>query len=232
MNYIEVYFQSVLQSSFKIDQETCIIGRSDSADIRLNNKGVSNIHAVIQRKGNKLYIKDLNSTNSTILNNKKLTGEQMLHIGDTLIISKYVLKINDWAAKVSNAQDNSITQLSESDLTIIAQSPTNSQKNNTSTNSYLLVIGDKKKLGKLLLSKSEYSIGRGRHNDIQVLGWVFFTPKYIAEIKRIGEVFYIIPLKKSYVSVNGRLINNSLRLSDGDKIQIKKLKLSFISESS
>lgn len=230
MNYIEVYFQSVLQNSYKIERDTYIIGRSEDADIRLNNKGVSSIHAVIQCKNNKLSIKDLNSTNSTLLNDKKVTGEQALHIGDTLIISKYVLKINDWAAKASTTRENRNVQLDENDPTIIAQLSENFKKNNKPSNCYLHVIGDKNQLGKMLLSKPSYSIGAGIHNDIQIPGWVFFTPKHIAEIKRIGDVYYIIPLKKSYISVNGRLLNQSLRLSDNDKIKIKKVSLNFISE--
>lgn len=230
MNYIEVYFQSTLQNSYKIERETYIIGRSDTADIRLNNKGVSKIHAVIQRKGDALYIKDLNSTNCTLLNNQKLSGEQALQLGDTLIISKYVLKINDWAAKVDSDPTTSNAQLEGDDHTIIAQSPENNPKTDLSTNSYLLINGDKKNLNKILLSKQIYRIGTGKDSDIQLAGWHFFTPRHIAEIKRIGKVFYIIPLKKSYVSVNNQLISNSLKLDDNDKIRIKKLTLHFINE--
>lgn len=232
MNYIEVYFQSILQNSFKIDHETYVIGRSESADIRLNNKGVSNIHAVIQYKDNQLHIKDLNSTNGTLLNNKKITKERALHVGDTLVVSKYVLKINDWAAKASDIQENSTTQLEEDDRTIIVQPAKRNVKNDNGTNSYLLVNGDKKNLKKLLLNKSVYRIGAGKDNDIQLVGWNFFTPRHIAEIKRVGEVFYIVPLKKSYVSVNRQLISNGFRLSDNDKIRVKKLTLHFINEMS
>lgn len=232
MNYIEVYFQSVLQDSYKIERETYIIGRSETADIRLGNKGVSSIHAVIQRKGDKLYIKDLNSTNNTLLNNQKLTGEQALQLGDTLIISKYILKINDWAANASSNPAANNAPLEGSDLTIIAQPTESSPKTHYSTNSYLLLKGDKKQLNKILLSKPIYRIGTGRDSDIQLTGWTFFTPRHIAEIKRVGEVFYITPLKKSYVSVNNQIINNSLRLDDNDKIKIKKLTLRFINEAS
>jgi len=232
MKYIEVYFQSVLQNSYKIESETYIIGRSETADIRLNNKGVSNIHAVIQRKGDKLYIKDLNSTNSTMVNNQKLTEEHELKLGDTLIISKYVLKINDWAVKVSSDPSISSAQFEGNDHTVIVQPTETNPKTYNPTNSYLQVNGDKKKLKKLLLNKSIYRIGASKGNEIQLAGWGFFTPKYIAEIKRIGEVFYIVPLKKAYVFVNDRLINNSQRLIDNDKVKIKKLTLHFIYEES
>lgn len=234
MFYIEVYFQSVLQNSYKIESGTYVIGRSETADIYLRNKGVSNIHAVLQLKDDELYISDLNSTNSTMLNNQKITGEQVLQLGDTLIISKYVLKINDWAANVSSTPSSSNMQIKGNDFTVVAQLAKDYQEAYNSPDSYVLVDGDKKKQKKLLLFKSIYRIGAARDSDIQLQldWWNFFTPKYIAEIMRIGEVFYIVPLKKSYVSVNGRLINNSLRLKDDDKIRIKKLMLRFINEAS
>ncbi|NOQ63770.1 MAG: FHA domain-containing protein [Methyloprofundus sp.] len=232
MYYIEVYSQSILQSSFKIERETYVIGRSEDADICLNNTGVSNIHAVIQYKDNQLSIKDLNSTNGILLNNQKITKDQVLRVGDTLVISKYILKVGDWASKAPDAQEGGIAPLplGESDSTIIVHPATKNVKNDNDVSSYLLVNGDKKQLKKVLLNKPLYRIGVAKDSDIQLFGWKLFSPKYAAEIKRVGDVFYIMPLKKGYVSVNGGFLTSSFRLTDNDKIKIKKLTLHFINE--
>lgn len=66
------------------------IGRKPGCDIFLDNLAVSGEHANIFTIGGDSFIQDLNSTNGTFINNKRITKHH-LHVGDTIAIGKYAL---------------------------------------------------------------------------------------------------------------------------------------------
>jgi hypothetical protein len=65
------------------------IGRSTDADVRIEDRYASGIHARIYSRGANYYVEDMNSTNGTFLNGGRLDGEARLNdldelrIGDT-----------------------------------------------------------------------------------------------------------------------------------------------------
>lgn len=61
------------------------IGRNQGNDITINNDFVSGQHASINFRGNGWYISN-NSPNGTYLNSDRISGEQKLHIGDSIYI--------------------------------------------------------------------------------------------------------------------------------------------------
>ena len=67
-------------------REGAVIGRGDSAEIRLEDPFASSRHCRILRQGDVLVIEDLDSTNGTYLNGDLLDGPQPLHPGDRIRI--------------------------------------------------------------------------------------------------------------------------------------------------
>ncbi len=65
------------------------IGRSSDADVRIEDRYASGLHARIYTRGGRFYVEDMNSTNGTLLNDASLSGEaelvpgDMIRIGDT-----------------------------------------------------------------------------------------------------------------------------------------------------
>ncbi len=65
------------------------IGRSGEADVRIEDRFASSVHARIYSRGAQYYAEDLNSTNGTYLNGAQLHGEaelsdlDQIKIGDT-----------------------------------------------------------------------------------------------------------------------------------------------------
>jgi len=55
------------------------IGRSPDADIRIEDRFASGVHARIYSRGANYYVEDMNSTNGTFLNGKQLNGEARLN---------------------------------------------------------------------------------------------------------------------------------------------------------
>ena len=63
-----------------------VLGRGDSAEIRLEDPFASSRHARIFEQGNAVVIEDLHSTNGTYLNEEVLQGPRPLHPGDRVRI--------------------------------------------------------------------------------------------------------------------------------------------------
>lgn len=92
-----------------LSKERMTLGRRPYNDIVMDNLAVSGEHAALQAIGSEYYIEDLNSTNGTYINSKKIK-RQMLQTGDTIEIGKYTIKYahenQDADAKKPSASTN------------------------------------------------------------------------------------------------------------------------------
>jgi hypothetical protein len=70
------------------------IGRRPGSDILLDNLAVSGDHATIFTVGNDSFVQDLNSTNGTFVNNKRITKHHLMN-GDEIVIGKHTLTYVD-----------------------------------------------------------------------------------------------------------------------------------------
>lgn len=62
------------------------VGRSAEADVRIDDRYASGIHARVFGRDGRTYIEDMNSTNGTLLNEAALSGEAELIDGDVVRI--------------------------------------------------------------------------------------------------------------------------------------------------
>jgi len=63
-----------------------LMGRADSADIRIDDPFASSAHARIFPRGQFMYIEDMGSTNGTYLNGRTLRSAARLNLADTVRI--------------------------------------------------------------------------------------------------------------------------------------------------
>jgi FHA domain-containing protein len=69
------------------------LGRSPDADIRLDDRYASGIHARVFNRGGAYYVEDMGSTNGTLLNSHDLHGEAELQHGDAIRIGDTELRL-------------------------------------------------------------------------------------------------------------------------------------------
>lgn len=62
------------------------IGRSGEADVQIDDRYASGLHARIFSREGRAYVEDMNSTNGTLLNDATLVGEAELIDGDVVRI--------------------------------------------------------------------------------------------------------------------------------------------------
>ncbi len=68
--------------------DTLILGRSNSADIRLDDEYTSDMHASFTVVGNTVAVQDLGSTNGTTIGGQKIEGRIEVSSGTTVLVGR------------------------------------------------------------------------------------------------------------------------------------------------
>jgi len=74
-----------------INQQRVIIGRSNLNDLRVDSRFVSRHHAMLIRTGNATFLMDLNSTNGTIVNSRRISNQVLMH-NDIISLGNHRIK--------------------------------------------------------------------------------------------------------------------------------------------
>lgn len=76
------------------DRPRMLIGRSEHNDIPINSKFVSRHHALLVRTGSTTFLMDLNSTNGTFVNSKRVSNHILAH-NDVISVGHHRIKFSD-----------------------------------------------------------------------------------------------------------------------------------------
>jgi type II secretory pathway predicted ATPase ExeA len=76
------------------DKPRMLIGRSEHNDIAINSKFVSRHHALLVRHGSSTFLMDLNSTNGTYVNSRRVSNHVLLH-DDVITLGHHRIKLSD-----------------------------------------------------------------------------------------------------------------------------------------
>ena len=87
-------------------QGVSVIGRSRGCDIRILDLMVSRKHCQLEKREDGYYIKDLNSTNKTIVSRQIIDGERKLKVDDVIEVGSTVLLFADQTGiNINSLQD-------------------------------------------------------------------------------------------------------------------------------
>ncbi len=95
---IDIAPPQLLLRSVQTEQEFPVsgemtVGRSKDSDIHLDDVSISRQHAKITAIAGAVIIEDLNSTNGTSVNGKKISAPQQLDVGDELRFHKHAFRV-------------------------------------------------------------------------------------------------------------------------------------------
>lgn len=94
-----VKFDNDVLDHIELRQGDMKLGRKPGSDIHLDNLAVSGEHANIFTIAEDSFVQDMNSTNGTFINNRRITKHHLRN-GDTIVIGKYSLTyISDAASE-------------------------------------------------------------------------------------------------------------------------------------
>jgi hypothetical protein len=86
--------EGAVVSEHELTERQYVIGRSELADIVVEDGYVSKIHAMLQVYSNAIVLADLNSTNGTTVNSR-VVQKTVLRDNDIITLGRYTLKIEN-----------------------------------------------------------------------------------------------------------------------------------------
>jgi len=113
----------------RIEKPRTLVGRSEHNDIAISSRFVSRHHAMFVRHGATTFLMDLNSTNGTFVNAKRVSNHVLLH-QDVVTIGHHKIKFNDPHATTRGTldgpefADTAIMKTLEDMRTLLAQENT------------------------------------------------------------------------------------------------------------
>ena len=115
MIILELRFHDLVLKEYTLEKgDRLTIGRHPDNDIVPKDAGVSDHHAIIERKGEKLIVLDKESKNGTFVNGTKvqsaeLNGEDAVQIGNVINIKVFTFSLKKKASAVTeNHEDKSV----------------------------------------------------------------------------------------------------------------------------
>ena len=101
----------------------CLIGRGDECQVRTNSPLVSRQHCLVHVTRESAVLRDLGSTNGTLVNGKRILAERILVPGDLLQIGPVVFEFCDASAEsatsTSETRNDSGPKRSTSELPVV-----------------------------------------------------------------------------------------------------------------
>jgi len=209
------------------DKAEVTIGRNLKNDIQIDNLAVSNFHARVEHQLGHYFIEDLNSTNGTYVNDKKIT-KWGLQDGDAATIGKHSLV---FMLEGGEAQGEGIREL-DMDQTMVLDT---AKQRELVDKAELAAAGPPARLrleaGKA--GQDEYAltsrlteIGKGDSAQVQLEG--LFAPRNVAYVTRDPKGYTLVPGDNGdKLKLNGRQIDKGVQLKDGDVIEAGKTRFRF-----
>ncbi len=89
---VQIYPPDVIDGMLLLEEDEFSIGRAPEADISLFDSSVSRQHALLVRSEDGYFIRDLRSTNGTLVNDNLIKSDCALHSGDTVRIGSFLFR--------------------------------------------------------------------------------------------------------------------------------------------
>jgi pSer/pThr/pTyr-binding forkhead associated (FHA) protein len=88
------------------DKARLLIGRSEHNDIAINSKFISRHHTLLVRHGASTFLMDLNSSNGTFVNSRRVSNHILIH-EDVITVGHHRIKFDDPHATTRGTLDGS-----------------------------------------------------------------------------------------------------------------------------
>lgn len=87
-----------------LEKMRTLIGRSEHNDVAINSRFISRHHALVVRSGSTTFLMDLNSTNGTFVNSRRVSNHVLLH-DDVITVGHHSIKFSDPFATTRSSLD-------------------------------------------------------------------------------------------------------------------------------
>lgn len=218
-------FNAAVIKEFSMNKDSMTVGRKTDNDIVIDNPAISGHHCKLTIQGGGYYIEDLESTNGTFVNEKRIK-KSGLHHNDVIGLAKHALVfLNE--AEVADLAPNPAVPAADETAVLTPQkqaemvaSSAGAASGKEKTGWLRVLKGAVGETAYELKGMSTY-IGKSDRVHIQIKGSGLFgsAPEVAASVHRKPEGYVLVAVTEGYPVVNGAKINGSIPLKDGDVIE-------------
>jgi len=230
-------FNKQVVKEYPIMKESITVGRNQDNTVSIDNLAVSGYHARIDPAGSDFILTDLQSTNGTFVNDKKVITHKLSH-GDNVMIGKHILLF------VATEKEGAVeTEEQKMDLDKTMMLDTAKQKEllakqkdaaaaaKPSEKIGVVSFIDGSDIGEIDLIKKLTKIGKAATSEVKLSGMLM--PATAATISRRPSGYTIsFTGGMSKLKVNGKVVKDSVPLKDFDTIEIGSYKFQFFQKES
>ena len=238
MAKLSLMFENKLVKEVPIGSRPVTIGRSPDNDLPVDNLAVSNYHARVYYEAGRLVVEDLDSLNGTFVNDLRVE-RATLHDGDSIWIGKHHIKVDataDAAIPWDTGRKTAAPKINETMVLdtkvrreMLQQAAAMGERSQFASGrvkvATLVVLGGKVDGKEYTLTNKLTVIGKSPMATVRLRGW--FKPKMAAQINQRDDGYYLGTGDK-VPSVNGTPIPGTVRLNDGDLIEVCGVRMNFI----
>jgi len=222
-------FNKQVIKEYPLLKESVTIGRDEDNTITIDNLAVSGYHARIDIAGPDFIVTDLQSTNGTFVNDKKVVSHKLSH-GDNVMVGKHVIlfvgiekgKAEEEDQKMDMDKTMMLDTAKQKEL--LAKQQAAPQAAKAAEKIGVIEAIDGSDIGEIELTKKLIKIGKADSSEIKLSG--LFMPATVATISRRPSG-YIIASTAGKLKVNGEVIKENVQLKDFDTIEVGSYKLQF-----
>lgn len=238
MAKLSLMFENKVVKEVPIGNRPVSIGRSPDNDIPVDNLAVSTYHARVYYEGGRLVVEDLDSLNGTFVNDLRIE-RATLHDGDSIWIGKHSIKVDtsaDAAIPWDTGRKAAAPKINETMVLdtkvrrdMLQQAAAMGERSQFSPGRMkmptLVVLSGRVNQKEFLLTNKLTVIGKSPMATVRLRGW--FKPKMAAQINQRDDGYYL-GTGDRVPTVNGTPISGTVRLNDGDLIEVCGVRLNFI----
>jgi pSer/pThr/pTyr-binding forkhead associated (FHA) protein len=229
-------FNAAVIKEIPFDKASFSVGRKPDNDIVIDNPAISGHHCKIALEGGTYFVEDLDSTNGTYVNQKRVK-KSGLHHNDVVSLAKHSLVFVEEnpapePSKPTDAAppaDATMMLTPQKQEELIAQSASAAKEHNGKVGLLRVLQGVVAEPEYELKGMSTY-IGKSDRVQVPIKGTGLFgsAPEVAASIYRKPEGYILVAVADGYPVVNGVSVNGSVPLKDGDVVDCGGTKMQFV----
>ncbi|MEQ1919308.1 MAG: FHA domain-containing protein [Elusimicrobiota bacterium] len=226
-------FNAAVIKEIAMDKESISIGRKPDNDIVIDNPAISGHHCKLTLEGGGYYVEDLESTNGTFVNEKRIK-KSGLHHNDVVGVAKHaVVFLNEAELAESAPQPSSdatmvLTPQKQAEL-VAASAAAAKPEGGAVQAGWLRIIKGAVDVAEYELKGMSTYIGKSDRVQVQIKGSGLFgsAPEVAASVHRKPEGYILVAVTEGYPVVNGAKVTGSVVLKEGDMIDCGSTTMMF-----
>jgi hypothetical protein len=236
MPKLQLKFNAAVIKEIPFDKDSLAVGRKPDNDIVIDNPAISGHHCRISKQGGTYFVEDLESTNGTFVNEKRIK-KSGLHHNDVVVLAKHALVFLEDApppeapvTAPAPSADATMMISPERQAELAAASSSAAKPAEGARVGWLRVLkGAASAAAEYELKGMSTYIGKSDRVQVPIKGAGLFgsAPEVAASIHRKPEGYVLVAVTDGYPVVNGAKVAGSVVLKEGDLIDCGATTMQF-----